>query len=521
MRPRPFSAAGLAKEAAPSMGQAHEALPDRATARELVGGAEDGWEWAERAGTCDFEGSYDFEGLVLEPATCATSVAAVSPAAVAEASEDDDAVIFPACFYRSTAADHRGQLMSAVRRWLRAGAGSQGVELGRLTNSEHPAVAAAARCAGSRVGVAMVQLGLFAQRGIARCEVLCEYQGVRLTSPVGCTPWASPPAPGRASYCLALATAARGGSAREALRTLPEALAHPGALALWSDSWAYWRAWCADETEEIVDMDAKDTLGRRAAVEAARRRRRWMAQLLGFVAAPAPMREAVAALIPVLAPDPAEPEPSEEAADEGGASGPDAAIARCRNAITVERSSFAQCVKFDALTPAPPELKELELRTIEGVLWLFAEHGSARHAEGVGELLVLGPGLTGVRDSGDPNVALRALHQSAEATHTPQQLLELVATRDIAEGDVITCDHAGCARGPPAGSAFDSEAVLQRRAAAQRLMTLLTVAAEAPHSGDDGAWREAMRAGFEALAEGAGDVTHWSVLVGRQLMLRV
>jgi hypothetical protein len=52
-------------------------------------------------------------------------------------------------------------------------------------------------------------------------------------------------------------------------------------------------------------------------------------------------------------------------------------------------------------------------------------------------------------------------------------------------------------------------------------MTLLTVAAEAPHSGDDGAWREAMRAGFEALAEGAGDVAHWSVLVGRQLMLRV
>ena len=44
--------------------------------------------------------------------------------------------------------------MSAVRRWLRAGAGSQGVELGRLTNSEHPAVAAAARCAGSRAGVA-------------------------------------------------------------------------------------------------------------------------------------------------------------------------------------------------------------------------------------------------------------------------------------------------------------------------------------------------------------------------------
>ena len=35
MRPRPFSAAGLAKEAALSMGQAHEALPDRAMAREI------------------------------------------------------------------------------------------------------------------------------------------------------------------------------------------------------------------------------------------------------------------------------------------------------------------------------------------------------------------------------------------------------------------------------------------------------------------------------------------------------
>eukprot|EP01043_Picozoa_sp_COSAG02_P087899 COSAG02_NODE_25100_length_669_cov_0.819298_2_plen_82_part_01 len=79
--------------------------------------------------------------------------------------------------------------MAAVKAWLRSGAGPEAVVMGRLTSRHHPAVAAAEAFASSKDGVAAVQLGLFSRRRVARFEILCEYQGVRLTSPVGCSPW--------------------------------------------------------------------------------------------------------------------------------------------------------------------------------------------------------------------------------------------------------------------------------------------------------------------------------------------
>ena len=44
-------------------------------------------------------------------------------------------------------------------------------------------------------------------------------------------------------------------------------------------------------------------MNRAAAVQAARRRRVWMSQLVGFVNAPDAMRSAVSAILPTLAPD--------------------------------------------------------------------------------------------------------------------------------------------------------------------------------------------------------------------------
>lgn len=66
--------------------------------------------------------------------------------------------------------------MAAIRAWLRGGAFCQEAVLGKLLSSKHPAVAAAEAYSCTKQGVAQVQLGLFARRDLATCEIVCEYQ---------------------------------------------------------------------------------------------------------------------------------------------------------------------------------------------------------------------------------------------------------------------------------------------------------------------------------------------------------
>jgi hypothetical protein len=47
-----------------------------------------------------------------------------------------------------------------------------------------------------------VQLGVFARRSVARYGILCEYQGVRLTTPAGCAPWVRDPGLERTAYLM-------------------------------------------------------------------------------------------------------------------------------------------------------------------------------------------------------------------------------------------------------------------------------------------------------------------------------
>lgn len=199
---------------------------DRATARRIVEGDKDGWDWA------DISKPPPQSSLPIEPITCSTSVSAVRQREGPNQEEDEDEVIFPACLFRSTTTEHREELLAAVKHWLNAGAGPQDIVIGRLLSSAHPAVAAAAKYASTKQGVAAVQLGVFATRSVARCQILCEYQGVRLSSPVGCSPWRQPIAAGRTSYMLALATVAHWGGMRQALRSLPRLQVDVGTVGL-------------------------------------------------------------------------------------------------------------------------------------------------------------------------------------------------------------------------------------------------------------------------------------------------
>ena len=262
--------------------EAHEPVEDRHAAWQLVDGPNEGWEWA------DISKPPPTPSLPVDPAMCVASVAAfqprsihvgaegtVSSKAIGDCADDNEEVIFPACLFRSTTAEHRAELLAAVKAWIRHGAGPEAVVMGRLTSTAHPAVAAAEEFAKSKQGVASVQMGLFARRSVSRCEILCEYQGVRLTSPVGCCPWRSEVPAGRTSYMLALATVAHWGGMRQALRTLPrlrvphvneaaEILGHrPTQALLWAAHSELLQQWCEDLTHrsaEDVGAEAIDEL---------------------------------------------------------------------------------------------------------------------------------------------------------------------------------------------------------------------------------------------------------------------
>ena len=424
--------------------EAHEAVEDRHTAWTLVNGDKDGWQWADGAKPPPAP------TLPIEPSTCVTSVSAVQPRSAQDASagsgagededEDEGEVIFPACLFRSTTAEHRKDLLAAVKAWLRAGGGPQAVVMGRLLSTTHPAVAAAAQYARTKEGVASVQLGLFTRKAVARYQILCEYQGVRLTSPVGCSPWRTAVPAGRTSYMLALATVAHWGGMRQALRTLPRLrVPHVGEAAamleqrsaqafLWADHSESLLQWCDDlaltsdstdgdgaetnregkETERMTRTqihliysehnpsklpilnDLIDKYGARYllrkvkakylsldqgdsssgeenedsenvdqqrvdGVQAARRRRTWLAQLLGFIASPDNMREAVVAMLPTL-PDDSDTDDEGDEEEEAEVLKNEAVLARiarmrertdaCASydvAIAKERASFAWC----------------------------------------------------------------------------------------------------------------------------------------------------------------------------------
>jgi hypothetical protein len=260
--------------------ESHEPVEDRHAAWSLVDGHKDGWEWA------DISKPPPTPSLPLDHTMCVASVAAVQPrgsedvvddSGTRDCEENKEEVIFPACLFRSTTAEHRAKLMAAVKVWLRAGAGPEAVVMGRLTSKSHPAVAAAAAFASSKDGVASVQLGLFTRRAVAQYEILCEYQGVRLTSPVGCSPWRSDVPAGRSSYMLALATVAHWGGMRQALRTLPrlrvphveeaaEMLGRrPTQAVMWADHSVLIQQWCKDirsirRSDEEQDDKANESM---------------------------------------------------------------------------------------------------------------------------------------------------------------------------------------------------------------------------------------------------------------------
>ena len=258
--------------------EAHEPVEDRHAAWLLVDGHKEGWDWA------DVSKPPPTPSLPVDPVMCVASVAAVQPRTtdlgaegaacgrgLGDCTDDkEEDVIFPACLFRSTTAQHRTELLAAVKAWLRARAGPKAVVMGRLTNTAHPAVAAAEAFASRKQGVASVQMGLFARRSVSRCEILCEYQGVRLTSPVGCSPWRSAVPAGRTSYMLALATVAHWGGMRQALRTLPrlrvphvneaaEILGRrPAQALLWAEHSELLQQWCEDLTSLGTGGSAED-----------------------------------------------------------------------------------------------------------------------------------------------------------------------------------------------------------------------------------------------------------------------
>eukprot|EP01043_Picozoa_sp_COSAG02_P070168 COSAG02_NODE_12317_length_1563_cov_9.105295_1_plen_368_part_01 len=180
--------------------EAHDPL-DRNAARELTQGDE-WWDWADSFATVPLPALLQ---LSLAETTCATSVAAL------HVDQNHDSLQLkaelPAHIHRLLPMSHRDQLVEGVRTWLSAGAGAQNVVIGRLISSTHPAVVAAEQYASSRSGVAAVQLGLFAQSELQPCTILCEYQGVRISWPIGCSPWSAACPVGRTSYLLGITQA--------------------------------------------------------------------------------------------------------------------------------------------------------------------------------------------------------------------------------------------------------------------------------------------------------------------------
>ncbi len=397
---------------------------DRADVQRLVGDEDGAWSWADEAGG-------QLPEMAIENRTSCASVAAIV-AADAASLRDGAAVSLPMCISSNTTREHRHELVMSATRWLRAGAGSPSVQLGRYNLSR-------------------TTIGVFAQRQIARNEIICEYQGVLLTSPVGCSPWKHGLPPKR-THLLALATASHRGGMRHALRNLPEP-EHSLVPEVWENEADVWLARCANETmrREVIEIykqhnpekldqvneltekygaagllqrckekylktdscsedtqvsddgDANSAIAR-ASSEAASRRRIWMSQLLGFIAAFDGIRTALGGIMQAL---------TRGADDE--------------SAIGKERSAFAWCIKHDELTCAdvPMSLSQLNLTEIEGVLQLYAEYGSTLpQLPATGNktsLQTLGPGLAGIRhDYHNPSILLLATKQEYKWPSNPE-----------------------------------------------------------------------------------------------------
>lgn len=505
---------------------------DRNAAREASCRDAEHWDWAELGRPPPTL------SLPLRSETCSVSVAMIDP----QTARSKPQVVFPASVRRLFGATDTAKLQAAVEHWLASGGGCPAIVLGKLLSQKHPAVAAAWTHADSKAGVAPVQLGVFARTSIAPFQILCEYQGVRLTSPLGCSPWQESVPCGRGSYLLGCTHAELlCGGTRQSLRSLPCRSSpllsrHNFRCDLWAAEFEDWLedaysaeyATASSDSEDsneahheenphlaVVDSDeddcvvdesaakldiallwakyapeklsrlealierygaplllqmvtlkysaeeaeeAESQLKQVLAVQAARRRRLWMAQLLAFISAPTTVQRRVLSMFETTSVINADHDHDIDTQAAGGRS------ADTIDLVAKERADFAWCIKYDPLTPVLQDLRDLELSTIDSLLQIFADHAinlppcdidycnSGPHIW----RQVLCLSLLGVQhDPVDPNVLLR-LNASVDADASDEHAsqLQLVATRLILPGEVLTCNLDGYYRMPP--TAFPS-----------------------------------------------------------------
>jgi hypothetical protein len=188
---------------------------DRDAARSLSDGKDAGlgfgdWNWAP----ADAESALPASSLPLA-VTCATSLA-VLPAATAEFC---DSVALPACLFRGATAKLRQPLLAAVKTWLTGGRGAEAVVMGRIPRDcQHETVSDPH--ASSVPNQKCTSIRVFARHFAPQFTILCEFQGIRLTSPVGCFPWWRQVAPERLNYVVALESTRCQSGSRQTLRDL-------------------------------------------------------------------------------------------------------------------------------------------------------------------------------------------------------------------------------------------------------------------------------------------------------------